>query len=170
MRQKRWAAATLGMGVMLAACGGSSLHAVGASTTTTASTTATTAPASSTTVTTPLTVAGQATTVVADCGSGAYQPARIVIACGDGNVIATQTHWTEWLTTQAVGTSEVLINPCKPNCASSTATPPHAAKLILSAPVATTHGPRFSKVTIVWTGPSPTGTPTITYPLTTVTP
>jgi hypothetical protein len=159
------------LGVSLAACGGGSVQTAGHPTTTTTSASTTTATAGpNSTVTAPITVAGQATTVVADCGAGAYQPARIIIACGDGNVIATQIRWTQWVNAQAVGTSEVLMNPCKPSCASSPATPPHAAKLTLSDPVATAHGPRFSKVTIAWTGPSPTGTPTINYPLTTTTP
>jgi hypothetical protein len=153
-----------------AACGSSSAQGnAGATTTAAASvTTATSAPPTTAGSTTISTEAGQATTVVADCGSGAYRPARIVVTCADSGVVATEIQWSQWTTGQAVGTSVVQVNPCQPTCAAQTAKP-YNGQITLSNPVGTSHGPRFARLTIAWTGSAPYGQPSNSYALTTST-
>lgn len=130
--------------------------------TTAATTTTGPAPSSST-------VAGQATTVVADCGAGAYRPARIIVTCANTGVIATQIQWSTWSSSGARGTSVVEVNPCKPTCAASS-DKPYSARLQLSDPVSTSSGPRFSLVTLTWSGASPYGQPSNSYQLPTTEP
>lgn len=134
-------------------------------TTATPATTATTA----TTVPPPTTVAGQATTVVADCGSGAYRPARIIVTCTSTGMVATQIQWSSWSTSGASGTSVVEVNPCQPTCAAS-GDKPYNARLDLSGRVSTSSGPRFSRLTLTWIGTPPFGQPSNSYQLPTTEP
>ena len=175
MGRKGWVLAVVTLAAVSAACGSTSTQVGGASTTgattstSVASTTAaSTAPTTATTTTTLVTVPGQATTVVADCGSGAYQPARIVVTCGNGAVVATEIHWSQWTVSQASGTSVVQVNTCQPSCAAQSAKP-FNGRVALSDPVGTSHGPRFAHLTITWTGPLPYGQASNSYSLTTST-
>jgi len=162
----------------VAGCGSTSTHAGGGPVVAPSSSTpgtrpprpATTPPGPETTPpgasTTPATVAGQATTVVADCGSGAYQPARIVVTCADAAVVATEIRWSRWTVAAAAGTSVVQVDACRPTCAAQSAKP-YGAHVALSEPVQTGQGPRFSHLTLTWTGPSPFGQASNSYPLAT---
>jgi hypothetical protein len=92
--------------------------------------------------------------VIADCATGAYQPARIIATCPAGSVIATDIHWAQWTPTEGTGSSVVQVNPCRPTCAAVSAQP-YDAKIVLSNPVLTPQGPHFSKLTIEWRGARP---------------
>ncbi|MFN8121574.1 MAG: hypothetical protein U0237_04000 [Thermoleophilia bacterium] len=55
----------------------------------------------------PAALAADPTLVRADCRSGSERPARIVLACADGNAVLTDLVWTGWGsgTARAAGTS-----------------------------------------------------------------
>jgi hypothetical protein len=129
--------------------------------------TSTTVPMTSTTIPTSTAVPGnseQATTVVADCGTGAYRPARIVATCGNSGVVVTEIQWSTWTTTEAVGDSVVQVDPCKPSCAAQSAQP-FDAQVTLADPVMTSQGSRFSKLTLTWKGTKPFGNAADSYSL-----
>lgn len=168
MGRRGWAFAAIALIATATACGSTTVRANGSSTTTAHPTSTSASNPSTTSTSVATTVAGQATTVVADCGSGAYKPARVVVTCANAGVVATEVHWSSWTTTRAVGTSVVQVNTCKPSCAAVSAKP-YPGELVLSDPVSTSHGPRFSQLTIAWTGSPPQGTATNTYALTTST-
>jgi hypothetical protein len=121
--------------LLASACGGSSRPALRSTSSTTGNT-------------------EQATTVIADCGTGAYQPARIIATCPEGRVIATDIHWAQWTPTEGDGSSVVQVNPCRPSCAAISAQP-YDARIVLSNPVVTRQGAHFSKLTIEWRGTRP---------------
>jgi hypothetical protein len=50
---------------------------------------------------------------------GRVKPARIVLACGDGNAVAENLRWTKWGIT-ASGRGDLRQNDCIPDCASGT--------------------------------------------------
>lgn len=166
-------AATLGLG--LAACGSGAHTATAGPPALTRPVTGSSSP-SSPPSSSPGSTAGpaasatnQAPTVVADCGAGAFQPARIVVTCGSPTVVATEIHWSTWSATQAAGTSVVEVNLCKPTCAGS-GDRPFPARVVLSKPVQTRSGPRFSLLTAIWTGTPPYGRTSNAYPLPTTVP
>ncbi|MGH7751171.1 MAG: hypothetical protein ACREQ5_41360, partial [Candidatus Dormibacteria bacterium] len=103
-------------------------------------------------------------TVEADCGAGAYEPARLVVTCGQGTVVATEIHWSGWSAATATGTSVVMVDACVPRCAAVSARP-YPARLVLTTPVDTAQGPRFSRLAIDWTGPEPYGRASDSYSL-----
>ena len=113
-------------------------------------------PARSSTSAVPPTVAGQLPTVF-DCGGGAYEPATLLVVCGDGSTTATQVRWSSWTATAARGTGTVNL-------------PGHApvpAVLTLGRVVPTGSGPEFSQLEVRWTGPSPDGQPSRAFELST---
>ena len=56
-----------------------------------------------------------------DCGGKPLlRPAGIVVlACADGNSELRSTRWTSWTGAGAVGVTDLGLNLCDPNCASS---------------------------------------------------
>jgi hypothetical protein len=44
---------------------------------------------------------------------------EVVLACGDGNVAITGTHWSSWTGSSATGITDLQINLCEPTCAAS---------------------------------------------------
>jgi hypothetical protein len=111
--------------------------------------------------------AGGPTTTVANrlptapnCGGGAYKPATLLIVCasGDQAVMATGVTWRSWDATGAAGagTVHVVVHG-----------QPAARPAILSLAGVTDggSGPQFSQLTVTWTGPSPTGSPRVSYHL-----
>jgi hypothetical protein len=50
-------------------------------------------------------------------GPGQVKPARIVLACGDGNVVAEGLKWQTWETMSARGVGHLSQNDCTPDCA-----------------------------------------------------
>ena len=126
----------------------------------TQTTVATTAPTSSTTA------GGLATEVVSDCATGAYKPARIVATCPTTKVVVTDISWTTWTASAASGTASAQVDGCQPTCAAQSAVP-YPATVALSDPVSSARGPRFSRLTLTWSGKGPFGHPSDAYALVT---
>jgi len=159
--------------LVLAGCSGASVHASSTPSTGGAAAAPTTAASSASSPqvspSAPATTApALMTTVVSDCGTGAYRPTTIVVTCGNGSVVATQIAWTAWSAASATADAVMQVDPCRPTCASG-GDRPYPAHIKLSDPVATSAGPRFSRLTVAWTGASPTNTPLQSYPLPTAT-
>jgi hypothetical protein len=55
--------------------------------------------------------------VVGDCTHAQFKPAKIVIACGDGNEVLTHLSWSTWTAAKATGKGMNSINSCTPTCA-----------------------------------------------------
>ncbi|HEX3826007.1 MAG TPA: hypothetical protein VHV82_01930 [Sporichthyaceae bacterium] len=51
------------------------------------------------------------------CNTYDYRPARMTVACGDGNAEVVRLHWSEWTTARAVGFGTWRQNDCEPYCA-----------------------------------------------------
>ncbi len=105
------------------------------------------------------TVAHQLPTV-GNCGGGAYKPATLLITCtsGDAGVMATAVTWQSWSTTAATGSGTVhlLVH------GQETTRP---ATLTLADVETGAVGPQFRRLTVAWTGPSPTGVSQTVYQL-----
>ena len=158
----------------LAGCGGSGRSGVAtaanssvttappAAVTTAPPVTATRAPPVSRTTTASVpatTVPGQVPTVP-NCGGGAFEPSTLLIVCasGDAAVLATGVSWRSWGTTTASGTGTVhLLVKGRPATGLAT--------LTLADVAIGSVGPQFSRLTVAWTGTSPTGTPQVVYQL-----
>lgn len=167
----KWVLAAALGAMVVASCGPGASDATGTAAPGSSAVSTATA-TSATTSTTPTTTAGGGqlmTTVVSDCGTGAYRPAEIVVTCGDGAVVATQIQWSAWSPAQASGTAVVEVNSCRPTCSSSEPRP-YPGKLLLSHRVSTSSGPHFAQLVVTWTGQAPFGQPTNTYPLKTAVP
>lgn len=69
----------------------------------------------------PLAVAARsapAPSAIPDCtGKPVVRPREIVFACGDGNALARDLHWTGWGSTFAAAVGTFSANDCTPNCA-----------------------------------------------------
>ena len=139
-RAARTGAALAAGGLLVAACSSGGPRRVG-SATTSASPSTTARPAGTT-------APGQLPTVF-DCGGGAYEPATLLVVCGNGTTTATAVKWTSWTGSGAAGSGEVHL-PGKA---------PAPARLALSEVVATSNGPQFSRLEADWIGSSPDGRP-----------
>ncbi len=81
-------------------------------------------------------------------GTDVVRPRTYIITCADGYTQLTNTHWSTWTSTKAVGTTTFAMNLCKPYCAASKMTYyPHSA-VTLTSPVSTKHGSLFSSLTV----------------------
>lgn len=58
--------------------------------------------------------------VVTDCEHFALRPARIGVACGDGNYQLVEARYDHWGTDRAEGRAVAITNTCTPNCAEGT--------------------------------------------------
>ena len=97
---------------------------------------------------TPPVVTSHDAGVLTCSGSSVVQPRTIVISCADANAALSATHWTTWNATSAVGTTDFVLNLCKPYCAASKRTNFYNSSVRLSAPVTTKHGRLFSKLVV----------------------
>jgi hypothetical protein len=107
---------------------------------------------------TQTTVAGQLPTVP-NCGGGAYKPQTLLIVCGVGATMATGVEWSSWTSTAAAGTGDVHLTTGGKQVSGQ-------ADLRLSDVRVGASGPQFTLLTVAWTGMSPDGRPTETFPLT----
>ena len=93
----------------------------------------------------------------ANCSApGAIRPARIVLACGDGNAVAQNLTWAKWNATSAKGTGVLRQNNCTPDCAEGTF---HlfAARFVLSDPVTAGGRDYFTSIRVRFLGAEPAG-------------
>jgi hypothetical protein len=93
-----------------------------------------------------------------DCMHETYKPARIVIACGDGNLQMTGMHWSHWRFSNAVGYGTAHANDCIPNCAEGHFHT-YSAKIKLARPkyCADEAVEQYRRLSISYKGPQPTG-------------
>jgi hypothetical protein len=93
----------------------------------------------------------------AQCGAvGAVRPKTIVLACGDGNAVATALHWSTWSRSRAEATGVLKQNTCHPDCADGTFKS-YPATFTLFDVVRTDSRRYFVKITIAFTHASPLG-------------
>ena len=101
--------------------------------------------------------------VLSDCQNPSYQPATILLACGDGSSVATQIRWSSWGPTSATGTAVIRQALCNPNCAQGSEGTFPASITLSGVQSAGSSGQLFSILTATFSGASPTGTPSETY-------
>jgi hypothetical protein len=66
----------------------------------------------------PSRAAGNFPTMLPDCqGVPQSMPSKVVFACGDGNVYASNLTWTNWGQFYAYARGTLTQNDCTPNCA-----------------------------------------------------
>ena len=123
-------------------------------------------PSSVTVVTDPPTSVadGGAVPTVFNCGGGAFEPATLLVTCGDVATSDVTTvmgaKWTAWTPTGATGTGTVSARVDGKKVQGP-------ASVTLAKAVTTENGPQFSALTVTWTGTSPDGHPTDTFAVTT---
>ena len=114
---------------------------------------------------TPGNVQPQSNVLVGDnCGDqndeGLYEPATIVLACGDGTLVANGLTWSQWGTTTATGHGTVNEVSCVPNCAEGKDVA-YEVTVTLSRPVRAENGKEyFVRITLLFTGDHPGGSST----------
>ena len=79
-----------------------------------------------------------------------------MLACGDGNAVATALHWSRWSRSRAAATGVMKQNACHPDCADG-AFKSYPATFTLFDVVTTDGRPYFVKITIAFTHASPLG-------------
>src|ERR1700761_2169432 len=103
---------------------------------------------------TPANASPSASRVVRDCGLGAAQtgPASLVLACADGNLVASGLRWRSWTATQATATGTVTWRT------DATRRDHTSAEITLSDPVLDAAGQTlFTTLTMHVTGTTPGG-------------
>jgi hypothetical protein len=81
----------------------------------------------------PALAGGGAVRLLGNCRAPATTPARVTIACGDGNLWVQGIRWQDWGAATAVGTGIVYANPCVPDCASVPVARFQRAKVVVLA-------------------------------------
>jgi hypothetical protein len=76
------------------------------------------------------------------CNAYDYRPARITVACGDGNAEVVRLHWSEWTAARAVGFGTWRQNDCEPYCAAGKFHD-YPVRLALTEPMHTGQRPFF---------------------------
>ena len=77
--------------------------------------------------------------------SPSVRPARIMLACGDGNAYVEDLTWSSWTATSAAATGNYVHNLCVPTCAAGKFVS-QPATVHLGHPVVTAAGPEFSEL------------------------
>lgn len=97
---------------------------------------------------------GRPAPAVLDCFMGPPQtrPPRLILACGDGNIVAVGIIWARWGPQGAYGHGLETWNTCVPDCARSKTWGSTSAQFALSDPARTRYGWLFSTVTVTDTG------------------
>lgn len=81
-------------------------------------------------------------------GADVVRPRNYTITCADDNTQLTNTHWSQWSSTKAVGTTTFAMNLCKPYCAASKMSYFPNSAVSFTSPIATKHGTLFSLLTV----------------------
>ena len=74
----------------------------------------------------------------------------VVLSCADANSELRATRWTSWSRTSATGVTDLGLNLCNPNCASSRMTFFPHSRVRLSRVQQTKLGPLFSRATVTY--------------------
>ena len=147
------------MALGLSACGSSSSKA-GTSPATALN------PSPATVVTVPPTTVtgGGVVPTVFNCGGGAFEPATLLVTCGDVATSDVTTvmgaKWASWAAAGATGTGTVSARVDGHKVQGP-------ASVTLGSVVTTENGPQFSSLLVTWTGSSPDGHPTDRFAVTT---
>jgi len=75
----------------------------------------------------------------------------VVLACGDGNIMISDTHWSSWTDTSASGTTDLEINLCDPSCVQSKMRTFTGSTVRLVDAKRTSSGSVFSQAVITFT-------------------
>jgi len=81
-------------------------------------------------------------------GKEVVRPSNFIISCADAGARLTNTKWSSWTATGAVGETDFALNLCKPYCAASKISYFANSKVTFSAPLMTSHGRLFSRLTV----------------------
>ncbi len=81
-------------------------------------------------------------------GTEVVRPVNFIISCADAGARLTNTKWSSWTTTGAVGETTFALNLCKPYCAASKISYFSNSRVTFSAPMPTPHGKLFSRLTV----------------------
>jgi hypothetical protein len=97
----------------------------------------------------PVALAASTDATVVTCGGSAVaRPRTFIVTCADGYTQLTDTQWTKWTSTSAVGTTTFAMNFCTPYCAASKMSYfPHST-VQFSSPVSTKRGRVFSLLVV----------------------
>lgn len=91
---------------------------------------------------------------------GLYEPARILLTCGDGTIVVNGLTWRQWGATTATGHGTVNEVSCVPDCAEGKDVAYQVA-VTLSRPVKAGNGKEyFVRIALTFTGDRPGGSPT----------
>jgi hypothetical protein len=87
---------------------------------------------------------------ILDCsGKPLLRPTgTLVLSCADANSEIRKTRWSSWGRTSAVGTTDLGLNLCNPNCASSKMSFFPGSRVRLSGVKQTKLGLLFTRVTV----------------------
>lgn len=108
---------------------------------------------------------GKTPLLIANCFKPKFEPADVIIACGDASLGARGMTWSSWTKKSAIGTGTGQVNDCNPDCVQGTVkTAP--MEIRLGKPQKCSNGKRiFSKLRYTWTAVTPTGPTTNAIPL-----
>jgi hypothetical protein len=81
-------------------------------------------------------------------GTDVVRPRTFIVTCADAYTQLTDTHWTRWTSTSAVGTSTFAMNLCKPYCAASKMSYFPDSTVQFSSPLSTKRGQVFSLLVV----------------------
>jgi hypothetical protein len=107
---------------------------------------------------------GKRPLLIADCFKPKFEPADVIIACGDASLGARGMTWSTWTRKSAVGTGTGQVNDCDPDCVQGTVKMA-PMEIRLSKPQKCSNGKRvFSKLRYTWTVGTPAGPRTNAIP------
>jgi len=104
---------------------------------------------------------GAAHVLVPGCGGkdhAKFEPSKIIVACGDGNLFLTKLKWSAWGSTSAKGSGTAHQNTCTPSCAQGRFKSYPVDVTLSKAKLCTKQQKtEFKKLTYVFTGKKPAG-------------
>jgi hypothetical protein len=106
---------------------------------------------------------GASHVLVPGCGGknhAAFEPSKIIVACGDGNLFMTKLKWSSWGSKSARGKGTAHENTCSPSCAQGHFKS-YPVSIKLSKPKLCTkqHETEFKVLTYTFTSTKPRGVP-----------
>ena len=97
----------------------------------------------------PAALAASSDAKVLTCqGTDVIRPRTLVVTCADAYTQLTDTHWTTWTSSIAVGTTTFAMNLCKPYCTASKMSYFPNSAVQFSSPVMTKRGHVFSLLVV----------------------
>jgi hypothetical protein len=102
-------------------------------------------------------LAGSKPLLIGNCAKPKFEPANVILACGDASLGATGVSWSSWTGKAAVGNGTGQLNDCNPDCVhGKVKTAPMSLRA--SKPQTCSNGRRiFTKLAYTWTSGAPVG-------------